>query len=73
LINDPDPEQGLGAVSLMMDLLLPSTDGGVLIQLVVVVIVSAILISITRGKEYRLVVIGGTSFILAAMALRTLH
>ncbi|MEX0699456.1 MAG: hypothetical protein WD354_06945 [Acidimicrobiia bacterium] len=58
----------------MIDLLLPSTDGGVLAQVVAVLIVGTTgAVASRRKKELRLIIIGSTAFALALMGFRALH
>ncbi len=58
----------------MIDLLLPRTDGGVLVQAVVASIVFvAALVAVRRNPELRTFVIGVGTITAAWMALRTVH
>lgn len=58
----------------MIDLLLPATDGGVLAQLIVFVLVGGLAIVATKNhREWRLVAFGGTILGLGLMGLRALH
>jgi hypothetical protein len=57
-----------------MDLLLPRTDGGVLVQLVLVTVTFASLMWIARRhREMRIFVAGGWIMTYALMALRAVH
>jgi hypothetical protein len=57
-----------------MDLLLPSTDAGVLVQVVGWVVVSGLGLYLTRNnKDLRLLVVGISILVLALMALRAVH
>jgi hypothetical protein len=61
-------------VSSIIDLLLPTTDAGVLAQLIVVVIAGVLGLALTRRHpDRRLLVVGATLVVLAFMAVRTLH
>jgi hypothetical protein len=61
-------------VNLIVDLLLPTTDAGVLVQLIVVVTAGALGLVLTRRHpDWRLLVVGATLVALAFMGLRTLH
>lgn len=58
----------------MTDLLLPRTDAGVLVQLVVVALAIAVAVfALRRRPEWRLLAIGLGVFAFGAMALRALH
>ncbi len=58
----------------MTDLLLPRTDPGVLVQVAVVALATAIAVfALRRRPEWRLLAIGLCLFALGAMALRALH
>jgi len=58
----------------VLDLLLPSTDGGVAVQLAVwaTISVGAILVSM-RNKDLRLLVIGLSVLALGLMGIRAIH
>lgn len=58
----------------MIDPLLPATDAGVFVQLIVVLVLGVVAIVATRGRrEWRLVALGGTVVALGLMGLRALH
>jgi hypothetical protein len=58
----------------VIDLLLPSTDAGVFVQLVVVTLVFAVLMWATRrSREMRIFVAGGWIMTYGLMALRAVH
>lgn len=58
----------------MIDLLLPSTDAGVLAQVIIVTVVGVVAYVVTRRhREWRLVALGATVCVLALMGLRALH
>lgn len=58
----------------MIDFLLPATDGGVLAQVVAVVIIGTVAVVVTwRRREWRLLSVGATVLALALMGLRALH
>ncbi|MGI8515709.1 MAG: hypothetical protein ACR2NT_11370 [Acidimicrobiia bacterium] len=58
----------------VIDLFRPETDAGVAVQAAVVVIVgSGALLVARRRKEWRLVAIGATLFVLGFFGLRALH
>ena len=57
-----------------MQLLLPRTDGAVLIEVIVVLVVTSITLTIVwRRRDLRLFVASAGLFLLALMALRALH
>ena len=61
-------------VEFLMDLLLPATDGGVAIQLLIVVLIFAIALWRSwNSPEARLVVIGAGMVALGLMGFRALH
>ena len=58
----------------MMDLLLPTTDAGVILQLAVVTVVAALVLwRIRRNPDARLFVIGLWVLSIGAMGVRALH
>ena len=58
----------------MLDLLLPSTDGGVAIQLAMWAAISAVaLLTARRNKDLRLLVIGLSVLALGLMGIRAIH
>lgn len=58
----------------MLDLLLPRTDAGVAVQLIVAITVFAIAIYLVRRHlEWRIFVVGFAVLTLGLMALRTVH
>ena len=58
----------------MLDFILPTTDRGVLVQFLLVVLVGGITLWITRRqRDRRLLVIGVTLFVLAVMGVRAVH
>ena len=64
----------LGHVDWLLDLILPSTDGGVLVQLVAVLLVFGLLLwRFRRDPEIRLVLIGSGLVILGLFGFRALH
>jgi hypothetical protein len=61
-------------VNLIIDLLLPTTDAGVLAQVIAVIAAGLLGLALTRRHaDGRLLVVGATLVALAFMALRTLH
>jgi hypothetical protein len=64
----------LSAVDLILDILLPSTDQGVVMQLVVVVVLFGFALwKFWRNLEARLLTTGLGLVVLALMGLRALH
>jgi hypothetical protein len=58
----------------VIDLLLPSTDAGVLVQVVLVTLIFAVLMWLARrNRELRIFVAGGWIMTYALMALRAVH
>lgn len=58
----------------VMDLLLPATDAGVLVQLVLVAIVASVVSVIARrNRDVRLAVVGLTVLTVGLLALRAVH
>ena len=58
----------------MLDLLLPTTDGGVGVQLAIWAIVSVVGLIVTRtNKDLRLLVIGLSVLTLGVMGIRAIH
>ena len=58
----------------MIDVLLPATDAGVALQLVVVLAAGFTgLVATRRHRDLRLLVIGATLLLVALMALRAVH
>ena len=58
----------------MIDLLLPSTDGGALAQLIVwALLTTTALLATWRNKDLRLLVIGLATLTLGIMAVRAIH
>jgi hypothetical protein len=58
----------------VLDLLLPTTDGGVGVQLIIWAVVSAIGLFATRSKkDLRLLVIGLSILTLGVMGIRAIH
>lgn len=58
----------------MIDLLLPRTDGGALVQTVVATVVFvAALVLVRRNRELRTFVLGAATLTAAWMALRAVH
>ena len=59
---------------MVRDLLLPTTDAGVLTQVVTVLVVIAVLLAVTRRRrDLRFAVAGAGLLVLALMALRAAH
>jgi hypothetical protein len=58
----------------MIDLIMPKTDAGVAVQLVVVLLLGSAAVFLTwRRTEWRLVAIGATLMVLGFFGLRALH
>ncbi|GBE24937.1 hypothetical protein BMS3Bbin02_01219 [bacterium BMS3Bbin02] len=58
----------------MIDIFLPSTDGGVLFQLVLWTALTGVAIRRTRqNKDYRVLVIGVSLLVFSLMGVRALH
>lgn len=72
--SDPDYSGLRDWSNVMIDLLLPATDGGVLAQMIVVVVAGVVAVVATRRHtEWRLVAMGGTIVALGLLGLRALH
>lgn len=62
------------ALTVAMDLLLPRTDAGVIVQaMVFVVVLAGAFVAVRHEPEYRLLIIGVGVLGLAFFALRSLH
>lgn len=58
----------------MTDLLLPRTDGGVMVQLIIVTLVFAAILWLVRGeREVRVLVVGLWLVSYGALGIRALH
>lgn len=58
----------------MIDLILPATDAGVAVQLVVFVVLGGLALFATRHhREWRLVAVGSLLLVLGLFGLRALH
>lgn len=58
----------------MIDLILPETDGGVLAQLVAVLVLGVFALGLTRKhRDWRLIAVGATVLTVALIGLRALH
>lgn len=58
----------------MIDVLLPSTDGGVAVQLVLLVVFTGVGAYLTRrNRDLRILVVGVAVLILGLMAVRAIH
>ena len=58
----------------MLDLLLPSTDGGVAIQLAIWLVLTAVALWFTRNNnDFRLLAVGLSILTFGIMAIRAIH
>ena len=58
----------------MIDVLLPSTDGGVAIQLMLLAVLTAAGVYLTREhRHYRILIVGVAVLTLGVMAVRAVH
>jgi len=58
----------------MLDLLLPRTDTGVIVQLVSLAVATAAALAVSwRHSEWRLLIIGAAVFLLGIMGVRAIH
>jgi 4-amino-4-deoxy-L-arabinose transferase-like glycosyltransferase len=59
---------------MIRDLLLPTTDAGVVAQTMIAIgVIAALLLTTRRHRDLRLVVVGGGLLVVALMALRAAH